>query len=258
MVAAIMAFTACQTTPDVVCVIPQPNEVHLSAGSIDLTVLDVNISDNLDEASRAYVEAFVAAENALTGGNANVYYELDESLGYEAYTFDVTKKAVHIRASSLNGFVYGTQTLRQLLEADRIVPCMKIKDEPRFHYRGMHLDCSRHFFSIDEVRKYLDIMELHKFNTLHWHLTDDQGWRIEIEKYPRLTEVGAWRNGTLIGKGPDYDGIRYGGYYTKAELKEIVAYAAAKGITIVPEIDLPGHMLAAVTAYPELGCTGGP
>jgi len=255
--AALVAFAACDTAPDTICVIPQPNEVHLTRGSIDLTSLNVKISDDLDEASRNYVEAYAATENVSENG-ADVVFALDKTLGYEAYTMDITAKAVTVKASSLNGFVYGVQTLRQLLEADRTVECMQIKDEPRFHYRGMHMDCSRHFFSTDEVKKYLDIMELHKLNTLHWHLTDDQGWRIEIEKYPLLTQVGAWRSGTLIGKGPECDDIRYGGYYTKAELEEIVAYAAAKGITIVPEIDLPGHMQAAIAAYPELGCTGGP
>ena len=123
----------------------------------------------------------------------------------------------------------------------------------------MHLDASRHFWSIEETKRYLDIMTAFKLNTFHWHLTDDQGWRIEIKAYPRLTEVAAWRDGTVVKKEwGTTDGIRYGGYYTQDELREVVAYAAARGITVIPEIDLPGHMVAALAAYPELGCTGGP
>ena len=123
----------------------------------------------------------------------------------------------------------------------------------------MHLDCSRHFFSVQEVKKYLDVMALHKMNRFHWHLTDDQGWRVEIKKYPKLTEIGAFRNGTVIKKDwNSNDGIRYGGYYTQEQMKDIVAYADKLGITVIPEIDLPGHMMGALAAYPELGCTGGP
>lgn len=123
----------------------------------------------------------------------------------------------------------------------------------------MHLDCSRHFWSVDFVKKFIDLLALHNMNVFHWHLTDDQGWRIEIKKWPKLTEVGSQRSGTIIGTNSDLDdGIPYGGYYTQAELREVVAYAAARHITIVPEIDMPGHMLAALAAYPELGCTGGP
>jgi hexosaminidase len=141
--------------------------------------------------------------------------------------------------------------------------CCEIEDEPRFGYRGMHLDESRHFFGMDAVKRYLDIMEIHKLNTLHWHLTDDQGWRVEIKKYPKLTEVGSIRKKTIIGhifRSKDYDTTPYGNgmWYTQDQIREIIEYAAAKGITIIPEIDLPGHMLAALAAYPELGCTGGP
>ena len=152
--------------------------------------------------------------------------------------------------------IYGHKTAA---DRDWSLPCLSINDAPRFAYRGMHLDVSRHFFSTDEVKKYIDMMSIHKMNTLHWHLTDDQGWRIEIRKYPRLTEVGSIRKGTVIRKEwGHYDGIPYGGYYTQEQIKDVIDYAAAQGITIIPEIDLPGHMLAALAAYPELGCTGGP
>ena len=120
-----------------------------------------------------------------------------------------------------------------------LFPCVKIQDKPRFGYRGMHLDCSRHFFSVEEVKKYLDVMAMYKLNRFHWHLTDDQGWRVEIKKYPRLTEIGAFRNGTVIKKDWDSnDGVRYGGYYTQEQMKDIVAYAGKLGIVVIPEIDL--------------------
>ena len=174
----------------------------------------------------------------------------------------------------LKGVFYAIQTLRQMLpaevytgaaapEADWILPCMKIQDKPRFGYRGMHLDVSRHFFDINEVKKYIDIMAIHKLNVLHWHLTDDQGWRLEIKKYPQLTQTGAVRKQTIIGHGRDrkgYDNTPYGEgcFFTQDQVKEVIAYAAARGIEIIPEIDLPGHMLAALACFPELGCTGGP
>lgn len=143
--------------------------------------------------------------------------------------------------------------------ADVALPAVEIKDAPRFGYRGAHFDVSRHFFTIDEVKTYIDMLTLHNMNRLHWHITDDQGWRLEIKKYPKLTEIGSQRSGTVIGRNSgEYDNTPYGGFYTQEQAKEIVDYAAERYITVIPEIDLPGHMLAALTAYPELGCTGGP
>lgn len=140
-----------------------------------------------------------------------------------------------------------------------ILPAILIEDHPRFSYRGMHLDVGRHFFSTDFIEKYIDILALHNLNTFHWHLTEDQGWRIEIKKYPRLTEVGSRRKESLLNDGSGkFDGIPYGGFYTQDEVREIVKYAADRYITVVPEIDLPGHITSALAAYPELGCTGGP
>ena len=189
---------------------------------------------------------------------------LPKVAGPEGYVLTVNKKGITIAGESAAGVFYGIQTLRKSLFADSIVysqilPAVRITDAPRFPWRGMHLDCSRHFWSVDFVKKFIDLLALHNMNVFHWHLTDDQGWRIEIKKWPRLTTVGSQRSGTIIGTNSDLDdGIPYGGYYTQAELREVVAYAAARHITIVPEIDMPGHMLAALAAYPELGCTGGP
>ena len=186
----------------------------------------------------------------------------------EGYVLTINKKGVTIAGGSAAGVFYGIQTLRKSLASiDKAaatssifhLPSSIITDAPRFSWRGMHLDCSRHFWSVDFVKKFIDLLALHNMNVFHWHLTDDQGWRIEIKKWPKLTEVGSQRSGTIIGTNSDLDdGIPYGGYYTQAELREVVAYAAARHVTIVPEIDMPGHMLAALAAYPELGCTGGP
>ena len=181
----------------------------------------------------------------------------------EGYQILVTIKGVEISGKTPAGVFYGIQTLRKSLPVGKAsvinLPAAQVESSPRFGYRGMHLDCVRHFFGIETVKRYIDIMALHGLNRLHWHLTDDQGWRVEIKKYPRLTEVGGWRNGTTLGhNSPVNDGIRYGGYYTQEEIRDIVRYAAERYITIIPEIDMPGHMLGALTAYPELGCTGGP
>ena len=176
----------------------------------------------------------------------------------EGYVLTVSEKGITIEGGSSAGVFYGIQTLRKSI-ASRQIPAAVVTDAPRFVWRGMHLDCSRHFFSVDFVKKFIDLLALHNMNRFHWHLTDDQGWRIEIKKWPKLISVGSQRSGTIIGTNSDIDdGIPYGGYYTQDEAREIVAYAAARHITVIPEIDMPGHMLAALASYPELGCTGGP
>jgi hexosaminidase len=157
------------------------------------------------------------------------------------------------------GIFYAFQTLKQMLQAEggREIRCGVINDSPRYAWRGMHLDVCRHFFGVDDVKKYIDLLALNKLNTFHWHLTDDQGWRIEIKKYPLLTQVGSMRKETLIGKPDDsakYDGKPYGGFYTQEEIKDIVAYAAERHVTIVPEIEMPGHALAALASYPQFSC----
>ena len=181
----------------------------------------------------------------------------------EGYRITVTSRGVEIAGKTPAGVFYGIQTLRKAIPVGKtdqiLLPAVQVASTPRFGYRGMHLDCVRHFFGVETVKRYIDIMALHGMNRLHWHLTDDQGWRVEIKKCPRLTEVGGWRDGTTLGhNSPVNDGIRYGGFYTQEQIRDIVRYAADRYITIIPEIDMPGHMVAALTAYPELGCTGGP
>lgn len=181
----------------------------------------------------------------------------------EAYQLSVNEKNIVIEGVSEAGVFYGIQTLRKSIPVENVkkveLNFVTITDAPRFGYRGAHLDSARHFFSTDSIRIFIDMLALHNMNTFHWHLTDDQGWRVESKKYPKLTEVGAQRKGTVIGRNSgEYDGKPYGGFYTQEQLKEIVAYAKERHITVIPEIDLPGHMLAALAGYPEMGCTGGP
>jgi hexosaminidase len=177
----------------------------------------------------------------------------------EGYVMTVNTRGVSIQGGSAAGVFYGIQTLRKAVKEGVIMNPVIISDAPRFSWRGMHLDCSRHFFPVEFVKKFIDLLALHNMNVFHWHLTDDQGWRIEIKKWPRLVSVGSQRTGTIIGTNSDLDDhIPYGGCYTQEEAREIVAYAAARHINVIPEIDMPGHMLAALASYPELGCTGGP
>ena len=182
----------------------------------------------------------------------------------EGYVLTTTPEGISINGQTENGVFYGIQTLRKSIPAEAkgatvLIPAGEIKDEPRFSYRGMHLDVGRHFFPKEFIKKYIDLLALHNMNTFHWHLTEDQGWRIEIKKYPKLTEIGSQRSRTVIGRNTqEYDNTPYGGFYTQEEAKEIVKYAQERYITIIPEVDLPGHMLAALAAYPEMGCTGGP
>lgn len=185
-----------------------------------------------------------------------------KSLPAEGYRMTVESSGITISGGSAVGVFYGVQTLRKslpLANGEVSMPAANIIDRPRFAWRGMHLDVGRHFFSVEFVKKYLDIMALHNLNTFHWHLTEDQGWRIEIKKYPLLTQVGSKRKQSLLEDGSENgDGTPYGGYYTQEQIREIVKYAADRFITVIPEIDMPGHMMAALAAYPELGCTGGP
>ena len=188
--------------------------------------------------------------------------DLDSS-NPEAYQITVNPDLITINGASAAGNFYGIQTLRKAVpsKAHQNVeyPAVTINDAPRFGYRGAMFDVARHFFPVDSVKQFIDMLALHNVNTLHWHLSDDQGWRIEIKKRPGLTEIGSKRSGTCIGHNFDTnDSIPYGGFYTQEEAKEIVKYAADRHITVIPEIDLPGHMLGALSAYPELGCTGGP
>lgn len=201
----------------------------------------------------------------LIENDINLYTSRDKMKVDDYYKLDVNKNGIFIMGRG-NGIFYGLQTLIQILpkysSAEIKVPGVSITDYPKFKWRGMHLDVSRHFFKKDFIKQYIDYIAMYKMNTFHWHLTDDQGWRIEIKKYPKLTEIGAWRNGTLINrKGKDektYDTITYGGFYTQDDIKEIVEYAKSMHVVIVPEIEMPGHSLAALASYPEYSCTGGP
>jgi len=277
--ASLILASCCARQETALTVTPYPNDAEIHCGQFTASGADFHIDPALDDEAKYLIGDFAGHLSAIsckdsrisgkTGGNGFEFIK-DGTLGDEEYAIDITKKKVTVKASGTSGFRYAVQTMKQMLpveifghtpapDADWTMVCATIKDAPRFGYRGMHLDVSRHFFDVAEVKRYIDIMEVHKMNTLHWHLTDDQGWRIEIKKYPRLTEVGSIRKGTVVKKNwGQYDGIPYGGYYTQEEIKDVIRYAESKGITIIPEIDLPGHMLAALTAYPELGCTGGP
>lgn len=233
-------------------------------------------------ALRAEAEKLAASLRPATGfalpvvaaaeGKA-IAFALNPALGPEAYALAADAAGVRIAVGGPAGAFYAGQTLRQLLPPAILtaqpiggvtwtVPGCRIADAPRFTWRGSHLDVSRHFMPASFIRKHLDLLAFHKMNVFHWHLTDDQGWRIEVAKWPRLTEVGAWRSGSRLGHEYDkrnlFDGVPHGGFYTRDEIRDIVAYAAERHITIVPEIDMPGHMQAAIAAYPELGNTGEP
>ena len=260
--------------------IPYPESLTPRAGVFQAAGAAFACDPALDDASKAVVDEFAAQLAAVSGTEVKVsadgtespcfIFSVDTILPAEKYILDIDRNRAVVRASSLRGFVYAVETIKQLLpneiygtqpapDAEWSVPCVLIEDSPRFGYRGLEIDVARHFFDVAQMKRIINLMAMHKLNTLHWHLTDDQGWRIEIKKYPRLTEYGSIRKQTVIKKEWDnYDGTPYGGYFTQDEIRDVVAYAASKGITVIPEIDLPGHMLAALASYPELGCTGGP
>ena len=290
IIAIALFFASCsmkaKESETTINVIPYPQSVEVGKGTFKGAGANFNCDQAVDAKSQVIIKE-LADKITYVSGRICSYatpvglakdcakvkgfiFLKDANLAEEEYSIDITKANCIVRASSYNGFLYAIQTLKQLTSVNIfgnepnpaekfLFPCVKIQDKPRFGYRGMHLDCSRHFFSVEEVKKYLDIMALYKLNRFHWHLTDDQGWRVEIKKYPRLTEIGAFRNGTVIKKDwGSNDGVRYGGYYTQEQMKDIVAYAGKLGIVVIPEIDLPGHMMGALAGYPELGCTGGP
>lgn len=208
------------------------------------------------------LKAFVPGSEPDT---KSIVLNIDDDIeNHEGYTLEVNADRVEIEGQTPNGVFYGVQTLRKSIPVgtgatDILLPAGEVKDAPRFGYRGFMLDCARHFFPVDFVKKFIDILALHNINVFHWHITDDQGWRIEIKKYPELTKVGSIRQRTVIGRNTsEYDNTPYGGFYTQDEARDIVKYAQERYITVIPEVDLPGHMLAALATYPELGCTGGP
>lgn len=256
-------------------VIPLPNEINLQPNQHFLLDKQVSIHYPARNPKMKANALFLAAYlKEITGQEVPCVTKSSKTkviqllLGLnatnlESYRLIVNSDKIVIQGVTEAGVFYGIQTLRKSIPTNVPssvrLPGVIINDAPRFAYRGMHLDVARHFFSVDEVKRYIDILVLHNINTFHWHLTDDQGWRIEIKKYPKLTKIGSMRPETVIGHNTGkYDGIPHGGFYTQKQIRVIVSYAAKRYINVIPEIDLPGHMLGALSAYPELGCTGGP
>jgi hexosaminidase len=256
-------------------VIPLPDEIHMNEGKAFVLYKKINIcfiKENKAMSNNAlllssYLETATgisASLNKSINSGKYIALRLDASLPHaEGYRIKVNKDSVVIIAGTEAGVFYGIQTLRKSISQKPgkkvLLPPAEITDFPRFSYRGVMLDVARHFTSVGNMKIFIDMMAMHNLNHLHWHLTDDQGWRIEIKKHPKLSQIGSKRSETVIGKNSGkYDGTPYGGYYTQEEIKEIIGYAKDRYITIIPEIDLPGHMLGVLAAYPELGCTGGP
>jgi len=246
--------------------IPQPKNLELKQGEfvIPETLL---ISKSLPQQESNYlINRLKGKFNIeISDKKAHINEIQIDTIGNQSewYTLEISPEKINLMFISKIGYFRALQTLAQLFEEhqhDRKIPAMFIEDEPQFKWRGMHLDVVRHFFNKEEVKRYLDYLAMYKINTFHWHLTDDQGWRIEIKKYPKLTEIGSKRKESMIGPYGDnrFDGVPYGGFYTQEELKEVIEYAKKLHITIVPEIEMPGHALAALSAYPELACTPGP
>ncbi len=276
LLACLVAVSCTSNTPKVnYKVIPSPNNISLSEkGKFELTSKTIitfpkenkKMQKNAEFAAQ-YLgniihSQFTISDNAINKNRIALELGL-ESDNLEEYELTVDESGVTIVGASEAAVFYGIQTLRKSIPVSGTtktnMPFVFIQDAPRFGYRGMMLDVARHMVSPEEIKTFIDILALHNINRFHWHLTEDQGWRIEIKKYPLLTEIGSQRKETVIGKNTDkYDGKPYGGFYTQEQIKEIVQYAADQHIVIIPEIDLPGHMLAALAAYPHLGCSGGP
>ena len=274
---SICLFAQCTPTPTSEAsydVIPMPQSITLTEGSepfvlhsgtqINYTAGNADMERNA-QFLKEYLAPQLGYELKTAPGIASkgIVLQLVDGEATEGYKITVDASRVLVEATTPAGIFYGIQTIRKSLPVEKgavvALPAGTITDAPRFDYRGAHLDVCRHFYPVDSIKTYIDMLALHNMNKFHWHLTEDQGWRIEIKQFPKLTEIGSVRNGTMIRKDWDSnDSIQYGGFYTQDECREIVKYAADRYITVIPEIDMPGHMVAAVTAYPELGCTGGP
>jgi hexosaminidase len=261
-----------------ISIIPQPAEIKQPKIAADFFItpatqillqgsgLDNSVNFLNDYLERFYHFKLKTVRKTTSKNVIALNYERMDGGVAGAYTLTVDSKGVYIGGDNESGVFYGIQTLIQLLpvsaDANQItnsklpIPYVVIKDVPRFAYRGLMLDCGRHFFPVDFVKQFIDYIALHKMNYFHWHLTEDQGWRIEIKKYPKLTSIGAYRNGTIVGHfpGSSNDNERYGGFYTQEQIKDIVKYAADRYITVIPELELPGHSGAAIAAYPQLSC----
>lgn len=276
----VLALTLAMCTPPApldVNVVPKPSEIVKANGRLKWrNEISISVKSEEEKAVAGFLIDFlsvrgVKASISSSESKSDVIFRTDlkEIKSPEAYQLSIDDSGVLLNASSGAGLFYGVQTLFQLIQGDHgllELPYVKIIDAPRFTYRGLHLDVGRHFFSVEFVKRYIDLMAHFKINIFHWHLTEDQGWRIQIKKYPRLQEIGAYRKETVIGRATTrtrnephkYDATRHGGFYTQEEIKEVVRYAAQRYITVIPEIELPGHALAALASYPQLGCTGGP
>ncbi len=263
-------------------IVPKPMSATVTSGSFSITnktIIYVSDEESKNVAKSLVnrlkidgtVVSIVDLNNAKADKNVIFFIKTTEnSLGTEGYRLSVTPTQINVRAATAQGMFYAVQSLLQVLPSEVFstatvrkkvgwkVSCVEIEDNPRYSYRGLHLDVARHFQPVSFIKEYIDLLALHKMNTFHWHLTDDQGWRIEIKKYPKLTEIGSKRKQTLVGSFADvpekFDGTPYGGFYTQEQIKEVVAYAKERFINIIPEIEMPGHALAALSAYPELSC----
>ena len=277
-------FSSACSTPRNPSVIPQPVQMEVGRGVFDLDAdTRIMLSNPTNLEVQQLTESWAMPIRATSGFNLLLVDTPDDAPSNmitlrlsqdaphpaEGYRLNVTSDAVTVEAKTPAGLFYGLQTLTQLLFGDHTsgwsVPVVQIVDAPRFAYRGMHLDVGRHFFPVAFIKKYIDLLAMYKMNKFHWHLTDDQGWRIEIKKYPKLTEIGAYRQETVMGKNFERfdrpyigDEKPHGGFYTQEEVREVVAYARARYIDVIPEIEMPGHATAALAAYPEFACTDGP
>ena len=261
-----LCFFAChKSEKDEMTIIPHPKGSLILGSYFNLDNFNVYADKNSTEIAELLTlelnkldytsDSIILFEDPIKDFSINLLIDSSINTHSEYYDLEVNKNFILIKGSDREGLIHGIYSLIQHLPRssgfdDSKLACVKIKDYPEFKWRGLLLDCCRHFMSIDFVKRYIDLLAYHKMNVLHWHLTEDQGWRVEIEKYPKLTEIGAWRT--------EKDGSVYGGFYTKEQIKEVVDYAYQRGVNIVPEIELPGHSVAALTAYPEYSCTGGP
>lgn len=266
------AYKFLQLEEDAYSIIPAPQQITPQQGAFILdenTVIEAaasatNEANYLAEIINNTAALSITPAKVVDNNKHRIVLALSEEVSEEeGYILVVNYDTISLKAKTTKGLFYGVETLRQLLlekeiagNKHQLIPAVKITDAPRFAYRGMMLDTGRYFYDVAFVKQFIDLIALHKMNTFHWHLTEDQGWRIEIKKYPKLTEVGAWRNGTEIGRTPgeESDNIKHGGFYTQEQIKEVVHYAAQRHITIIPEIDMPGHNGAAIASYPFLSC----
>lgn len=267
----ILITLTCKLSAQNIHIIPQPVSVKTNDKALPFTLKasTLIIADDSLENSVSFLKTYLnnyhqlnlisSSTPAGSSNTINISVNPAAVQALDGYQLAVDRKQIFLTANSARGAFYGIQSLIQLLPTDQkerlYIPAVTLLDYPRFAYRGMHLDVSRHFFDVAFIKKYIDYLALHKLNNFHWHLTDDHGWRIEIKKYPKLTDIGAWRNGTIIGlyPGTGNDRLRYGGYYTQEEVKEVIAYAADRYINVIPEIEMPAHSMAVLAAYPEFG-----